>query len=186
MWRWIRPLRLFVVVVSRTICLSWKKSFVWTQEEKKFYPPTPSFSAEAAVMSVIYFILREVYFLKVKSKTSCLQDCNFVRSTVHLNTASTTETSLKKSFVWTQREKKFYPPTPSKCSWSSIYECDFFHFYFRSSNYCRWLPHFSNFIWQNSEFLHSQSVVSCQMWNMLLPSFSALTISNLYNESPVV
>ena len=64
-------------------------------------------------MSVIYFILREVYFLKVKSKTSCLQDCNFMRSTVHLNTASTAETSLKKSFVRTQREKKFYPPTPS-------------------------------------------------------------------------
>lgn len=27
------------VVVSRTICLSWRKSFVWTQEEN-FYPPS--------------------------------------------------------------------------------------------------------------------------------------------------
>jgi hypothetical protein len=33
-----------------------KKSVVQTQREKKFYPPTPSFSAEAVFMSVISFI----------------------------------------------------------------------------------------------------------------------------------
>ena len=55
-----------------------KKSFVWTQEEKKFYPPTPSFSAEAAVMRVIYFILKGVYFLNVELKTSCF--CKIVIS----------------------------------------------------------------------------------------------------------
>ena len=121
-----------------------KKSFVWTQEEKKFYPPTPSFSAEAAVMSVIYFILREVYFLKVKSKISCFRK-------IVISCDSPPEYCQYGGNIF---EKKFCSSTEGEevlssnsilVSWSSIYECDFFHFYLRSSNYCRWLPYFSNF-----------------------------------------
>ena len=164
-----------------------KKSFVWTQEEKKFYPPTPSFSAEAAFMSVIYFILREVYFLKVKSKTSCLQDCNFVRSTVHLNTASTAETSLKKSFVRTQKEKKFYPPTPSFSAEAAFMSVISFIFILGLAIII--VDDFLTF-----QTLSGQILNFC-IANRLSPvkyetccfcHFLPSTISNLYNESPMV
>ena len=96
-----------------------KKSFVWTQEEKKFYPPTPSFSAEATFMSVVHFILRKFIFWKLSQKhhlcDSPPEYCQFggkiFENKFRVNTDGEEVLSSNSILL----------------SWSNSYECGSFH-----------------------------------------------------------